>query len=126
MQLHIRYLRSLEESARVRAACLKYLRASLAYFYPERSDILAQAEQMAVEFGERLGTPSLGWKYSWIAKVFGWGRGKAVQRGLREFRWLLEKHWDKFLFHIESRSHADRKSKAEHQSSVAAGPAPFV
>jgi glycosyltransferase involved in cell wall biosynthesis len=35
MQLHIGYLRSLEESDRVRAACLRYLQNWVIFFYPE-------------------------------------------------------------------------------------------
>jgi PST family polysaccharide transporter len=126
MQLHISYLRSLEDSERVHAACLKYLRTSLLYFYPERRDIVSQAEQMAIEFGERLGTPSLSWKYSWIEKAFGWGIAKPIQRGFRTFRWMLEKHWDRLLFYIESRNVAARKSRTRNESSVVAGSAPLV
>src|SRR5262249_53710411 len=36
MQLHVDYIRSLEDSARVRAACLTYLQNWLPLFYPER------------------------------------------------------------------------------------------
>jgi hypothetical protein len=126
MQMHINYLRSLEESERVHAACLKYLRTSLLYFYPERRDIVSQAEQMAIQFGERLGIPSLSWKYSWIEKIFGWGIAKPVQRGARAFRWFLEKHWDRLLFNIESRNAAARKSRTRDESSVVAGSAPLV
>src|SRR5437016_1474407 len=39
MQLHIGYLRSLEDSERVRAACVTYLQNWLPNFYPERLDI---------------------------------------------------------------------------------------
>ncbi len=36
MQLHIGYLRSLEESERVDAACLQYIRSSLTPFLPRK------------------------------------------------------------------------------------------
>jgi len=101
MQLHIRYLRSLEDSARVHAACLQYLRTSLIHFYPERRDIVIQAERMASELGEQLGVPELSWKYSWIEKVFGWGLAKPVQRSLRKARWSLEKRLDKGQFFVD-------------------------
>lgn len=126
MQLHIGYLRSLEDSERVHAACLKYLRTSLLYFYPERRDIVSQAEQLAIQCGERLGIPSLSWKYSWIEKVFGWRIAKPVQLRLRAFHWMLEKHWDRFLFYVESRSAAARKSRTGDESSVVGGSAPIV
>lgn len=55
MQLHIRYLRSLEESERVRTACLTYLQNCLLYFYPQRPDIMKQMEQLASDMGENCG-----------------------------------------------------------------------
>jgi glycosyltransferase involved in cell wall biosynthesis len=103
MQLHIHHLRSFEDSPRVHAACLEYLRNSLIYFYPERVDIVRQAERMAMEFGEHLGVPGLSWKYFWIERVFGWAIVKPVQRLLRKFRWSMEKRLDKVLFRIENR-----------------------
>ena len=51
MQLHIRYLWSLENSERVRNACLRYLQTSLICFYPEKVDIVRQARQLATELG---------------------------------------------------------------------------
>ncbi len=54
MKLHISYLRSLEDSERTRAACVKYLQNWMIFFYPERMDIVAQAEQMAQELGGQL------------------------------------------------------------------------
>jgi glycosyltransferase involved in cell wall biosynthesis len=47
MQLHIDYLRSLEDSERVRAACVKYLETWVVYFHPDRPDIVGLAEQKA-------------------------------------------------------------------------------
>ena len=55
MQLHIRYLRSLEDSARVRIACLSFLQTSLIYFYPEYPAIIEQAQRLAKELGGQLG-----------------------------------------------------------------------
>jgi PST family polysaccharide transporter len=102
MKMHIGYLRSLEESPRVHAACLTYLRTSLIYFYPERSDIVEEAEEMARELGEQLGLPHLAWKYSWIERLFGWRLAKPVQRHLRRIRWSIEKRIDKLVSLSES------------------------
>jgi PST family polysaccharide transporter len=106
MRLHIGYLLSLENSERTRAACLRFLQESLIYFYPERADILQQAEQMARELGGELGVPTLSWKYSWMAALFGWRLAKAGQEVLLKFRWSLEKVWDHALFRIERRKAA--------------------
>ena len=107
MQLHIGYLRSLEESQRVRAACVNYLQNWLIHFYPERLDIVKQAEQMATELGGQLAVPQLSWKYSWIRTIFGWGLGKRAQVFLPQIRWSFARFWDKALSRIENRKLAE-------------------
>ncbi len=104
MQLHIRYLRSLEDSPRVHAACMQYLRGAMNYFYPERLDIFRQAQQLAAELGEELQVPELSWKYAWIQKLFGWELVKPVQVRVGKFRWTVAAVLDKALYRIESRN----------------------
>jgi len=79
IQLYLKYLRSLEESERVRGTCLKFLQRWLIYFYPERSDIVEQLHELASSLGGRLETPRLSWKYSWLQKAFGWKAAKRAQ-----------------------------------------------
>ena len=45
MELHIRYIRSLEDSPRVRDACVNYLQNWLVFFYPHRPDLVKQARK---------------------------------------------------------------------------------
>ena len=104
MQLHVDYLRSLEDSPRVRAVCVRYLQTWLLHFYPERLDIVRQAEQMAKDLEGQLEIPRLSWKYSWIEAVFGWCPAKRAQLFLPRIRWSFERAWDKALFHIEHRT----------------------
>ncbi len=104
MNLHIGYLRSLEDSERTRAACVKFLQSWLIYFYPERPDIVRQAEQMARDLGGRLEVPQLSWKYSWIKAVFGCSAAKYVRLLLEDTQWVLGNLWDKGWFHLESRA----------------------
>ena len=103
MQLHIGYLRSLEDSARVRAACVNYLQRSLIYFYREDTGIVEQAVRMAKELGGRLTVPYLSWKYSWVKVAFGWSVAKHIAASSRKIRWSSQKLWDKTLFRIEDR-----------------------
>jgi len=127
MRSHIGYLRSLEDSARVREACVTYLRTSLIYFYPERLDIVKQAEEMARELGGQLGTPGLSWKYSWIETVFGWRIAKSGQQWLLKARWTAEKQWDHTAFRIEKTgsklkrgvSQAVTRARGRYQRAVA-------
>jgi len=106
MQLHVMYLRSLEESERVHRACWNYLRNSLIHFYPERPDIVEQAEKLALEMGAPLGPPELSWKYSWIRSVFGWNIAKRSQILSRKSRWRYEKIWDRILLYAEDKETA--------------------
>src|SRR5579863_7306717 len=107
MKLHMQYLRQMESSKRVEAACIQYIRNWLICYYPEWSEIVKEAQQMALEFGEPLGVPQLSWKYSWLQKVFGWAVAKRAQRKLRRLRWLAEKHWDRVLLGSNKQSAAE-------------------
>lgn len=102
MLMHIGYLRSLEDSERVRAACLKYLQNWLIFFYTERQDIVRQAEEMAKDLGGQLEAPRLSWKYSWIKAIFGWRLAKRAQLLLPAIRWSLQRSWDQALLRIET------------------------
>jgi glycosyltransferase involved in cell wall biosynthesis len=103
MQLHIKYLRELDDSVRSRAACLRYLRSCLIYFYPEKSDIVTQAQEIAINLGEPLGEPGLSWKYNWVRLIFGWGLSKRVQVSLRKVRWQVAGSLDKAVSRMETR-----------------------
>jgi glycosyltransferase involved in cell wall biosynthesis len=100
MQLHIQYLRSLEDSERVRAACLLYLQNSLIYFYPEMPEIVQQVRDTAKDLGGELASPILSWKYSWIKLLFGWRLAKNGRQFLLSFRWWWARLWDKTLFRL--------------------------
>ncbi len=102
MRLHISYLRSLEETERVRVACVKYLQSCFDYFYPERPDIVSQAILLARELGGELIPPRFSWKYSWILAMFGWGPAKRAQTFLPQIKWWCLKSWDKLLFWIRN------------------------
>jgi len=104
MQLHIGYLRSLEDTPRTREACLAYLQRNLINFYPERADIVRQAEQMAAELGGQLRPPHLSWKYSWIRAAFGWEAAKNTALQMREIRWSLENSLDKTTSRLKDRN----------------------
>jgi glycosyltransferase involved in cell wall biosynthesis len=107
MQLHIGYLRSLEDSERVRAACVQYLRTWLIYFYPERPDLVNRAEEMAIDLGQHLGVPRLSWKYLWIKSIFGWTVAKRSQEFLRNARWRVEQTGDKMCLRFERQNVAE-------------------
>lgn len=104
MQLHIDYLRSLEDSERVRAACVRYLQTWLIEFYPERLDIVEQAEQLAESLGGRLEVPRLSWKYAWIRKSFGWPLAKRAQVLMPRYKASMIRSLDKALSRLDRRT----------------------
>lgn len=100
MKLKIKYLQSLDDSRRARAACVTYLQNWMVYFYPERLDVFEQASQLARELGGQLHPPQLSWKYSPIQSMFGWRLARRAQVVLPRLRWSLYASWDKGLSHM--------------------------
>jgi len=100
MQMHIRYLRSLEDSERVRAACVQYLQNWLMVFYPERMDIVGQARELAKELGGKLQDPKVRWKYSWIESLFGLETAKRAQIVLPSAKASMFNVWDKTMHRL--------------------------
>lgn len=101
MKLHMQYLRSLEESERVRKACLRYMQTWYGIFYPERSDIMAELQAIAAELQGRLEPPRLGWKFAWMEPVFGHKTAKWAQERLPEFKASCLRKYDKAVFRLE-------------------------
>jgi glycosyltransferase involved in cell wall biosynthesis len=104
MQLHVAYLRSLEESERVRAASLTYLQTWFGCFFEKRPDLARELGGLAATLGERLEAPRLSWKYLWIQKLFGWSAAKEVRQHWNRCKSSTTRSWDKALFELERRS----------------------
>src|SRR6266567_5678812 len=108
MQLHVDYLRSFEESERVRTASLMYLQTWFMWFFEERPDLARELEQLAVALGGRLEIPRLSWEYLWIQKLFGWTVAKQVCLQWNRCKSSVRRSWDKALFHLERQNLATR------------------
>ena len=102
MEAHISYIRALEDSDRVRAACVTYLQNWLLFFHPNRPDLVAKANEMARALGGRLEEPKLSWKYSWIRALFGWKLAKLARVTLPAAKWAVARSWDRAMFEIEN------------------------
>ncbi|HTU00513.1 MAG TPA: glycosyltransferase [Candidatus Sulfotelmatobacter sp.] len=108
MELHIGYLRSLEDSERVRAACAHYLQTWLPEFYPERPDLVERAARLAASLGGRLQVPPpLSWKYRWIEKGFGASLAKQARIVMPRCRWTMIRSWDRLLARLDGGRPAD-------------------
>ncbi len=110
IKLHIQYLRSLEESERVRMACLTYLQNWYHHFYPERRDIVAELQNQAAQLQGRLHEPRLRWKYAWMKPLFGWKAAKWTQTALPLVKLSCLRQSDKAMYWLEgNRSGASRR-----------------
>jgi glycosyltransferase involved in cell wall biosynthesis len=98
MKLQIGYLRAMQDSKRVQTACLTYLQNWLGAFYPNRPDLVEQAQELAADLGGKLKTPRLRWKYAWIQPIFGYELAKRAQLVLSQIKWLVASSWDKIMF----------------------------
>lgn len=104
MKLHMQFLRSLEDSERVRNACLRYLQNWYWCFYPDSRQIIAEMQGLAKEMGGQLEVPSLPWRYAWIKSMFGWNAAKATRDAINEAKASVFRHWDKAMFDLETRA----------------------
>jgi glycosyltransferase involved in cell wall biosynthesis len=98
LQLYVTHIRSLEDSCAVRKACLECLQQYLVCFYPERSDIVRQMDQLVADLGGQLQPPKLTWKYNWIKELFGWAAAKRAQLRYNQLKTSLIRSWDKVMF----------------------------
>jgi glycosyltransferase involved in cell wall biosynthesis len=103
IQLNVGYIRSLEDSPRVHAACRKFIQNWMPYFYPERMDVYRDAGKLCEELGGELEVPHLSWKYSIIRTLFGARLTRTAQRSLPVLRWSWVRAWDRFLFRLTER-----------------------
>ena len=103
MKLQIGYLRAREDSDRVRAACVNYLQTWLPNFYPNRLDLVQEAQQLVASLGGRLSLPKASWKYAWIEKLFGFGAAKHAQLYYNRCKSSTLRAWDKMMYLLERR-----------------------
>ena len=101
LKLHVQYLRSLEDSERTRTACLGYLQTWLHHFYPNRPDLIEEAQQLAGTLGGRLTLPRASWKYLWIEKLFGFTTAKETQSAYNWVKSSALRTYDKMMYSLE-------------------------
>jgi glycosyltransferase involved in cell wall biosynthesis len=104
MQLQIDHLRSLDDGERSRAACVNYLQTWLPTFYPERPDLVQEAQQLAASLGGRLSLPKISWKYAWIETLFGIAAAKHAQLSYNQVKSAALRAWDRMMYALERNS----------------------
>jgi hypothetical protein len=101
MQLHIRTLRSLEDSDRSRHACVKYLQNWLFFFSPDRPELIAEMAELVRQLGGNLTALSESWKYKAIKDLAGPQVAKRAELLLPRLKLSLRRSWDKALRHLQ-------------------------
>jgi glycosyltransferase involved in cell wall biosynthesis len=100
----IEHFRSLEDSERSRAACVKLLQDRLIYFYPESRNILDRMNDLARELGGTLSPPPLSWKYSLLKAALGWRTAKQCKMLFPKFTDSVKASSDKFMYALTPKS----------------------
>jgi glycosyltransferase involved in cell wall biosynthesis len=101
LQLYFENLRSKDDSARVRTACVKYLQTMLNDLCPESDAMLDRARRIAAACGGDLNDPELPRKYALVQRVLGRTLARRVQLGYNDLKSSLFRSWDEALFHME-------------------------
>ena len=94
MKLHIKYLRSVEDGDRARAACVNYLQNWLQYFHPEQRDLIGEFDELARELGGTLHAPRISWKHAWFRKIFGLKFARWAQAHYNQCKLSILIRWD--------------------------------
>lgn len=103
MQLHIGYIRSLEDTPRVHAACIAYIQNWLTFFCPERPDLINEMQAVVHELGGKIEMPRLSWKYAWMESILGPEFARRAQMRLPQLKWALLRSHDQLLFRMSGR-----------------------
>jgi len=105
MQHQIAVLRSLEDSERVRRACIQYLNNWFHHFCPSRPDLACEMQRMAAEVGGQLQPPDVRPKYSWLKFLVGRSVAESAQEMVPRWRSQLILSWDHLMYRLEQRLH---------------------
>jgi glycosyltransferase involved in cell wall biosynthesis len=104
LKLQVQYLRSLEESERVRKACLTYLQNWYPNFYPDRPNGVAELQELAAQLQGQLEEPRFRWKYAWMEPLFGWRAAKWAQMALPQFKASCIRQCDRAMYRLQAPS----------------------
>jgi glycosyltransferase involved in cell wall biosynthesis len=121
LKLQIQHVRAVEDSDRVRNACLVCLKNRLGEFYPERPDLVAELQALAAQLGGPRETPRLRPKYAWMELIFGAKVAKSAQIVLPRMKATTVRLWDKAVYSLETSrmffSHVLRRKPIAHEDS---------
>ncbi len=115
MQLHIQYIRSLEDSERVRKACLTYMQNWYGNFYPDQPELAEELQALAAQLQGHLEMPKLRRKYAWMKPIFGRKSASWAQTVMPELNARLKRKWDKTMFELQARREPPAQAVREQE-----------
>ena len=118
MKLHVQYLRSLEDSDRVRDVCCNYLQTWSVYFDPDRQDLTAELQAMAGQLERELMPPKLRWKYAWMGALFGIPAAWRAQIAVSSFRHRAVCAWDEQMARLENKRMPEVPARCRHSKAT--------
>ncbi len=96
LELSIGHLLRLEDSRRTREAALSYLQVWMDELYPDETEPQDELQAFAQNLGGKLNPPSLGAKYRFIQRLFGWAAAKKARRGAAAVKLAAKVQWDRW------------------------------
>ncbi len=115
MKLHIQYIRSLEDSERVRKACLTYMQNWYGNFYPDQPELAEELQALAAQLQGHLEMPKLRRKYAWMKPIFGRKSASWAQTVMPELNARLKRKWDKTMFELQARREPPAQAVREQE-----------
>jgi glycosyltransferase involved in cell wall biosynthesis len=91
MTLCISYLLSLEDSARTRAACLRFVQDNFGQFYPEHTGLSERCRNLAHSLGGTVQAPQERSHFKLFRTMFGWQAAKATRSRIDHSRLMAAK-----------------------------------
>jgi GT2 family glycosyltransferase len=99
-QLQITQIRSIEDSPRVRSACVKMLQRQLALYALTRPDLMEASRELAASLDGRLTAPRASPKYRWIEATCGLATANRTQLAYNRWKLMLQGAWDRWMWHL--------------------------
>ena len=106
LKLSFEYLLELEDSPRTRTAALSYLQVWFHYFYPDKTELIEEAQMLARKLGGCLQPPKLPRKYELIRRLFGWEIAYTSMRTVATSKLRLYRTLDEMLWKLSRRKEA--------------------
>jgi glycosyltransferase involved in cell wall biosynthesis len=101
MKLHIECLLALDDSEQSRRAAVAHIQTWVGLFYPDRLDLVRQAEELAKRLGGSLRKPEMPKKYEWIGRMLGEGAALRAKRVFPRLKAVVQGSWDRAIWRIE-------------------------